>query len=295
LQQRTGRPAEALASHDQARAIWERLAREHPESPDFASSLGATLNNIATIDLDQGQFENARETLTRAIVWQRKALAADPNHPNYRQFLANHLENLIRAAKGLGRADEAAKARTERAELAATDPAMAALKARLDAVLNGQAPEDNAERIQLACRASEKALWASSAQLYAKALANDPKLADDRQAGHRYNAACAAALVAAGEGMGAPPPDDAAKATLRQQALEWLQAELAAWAKVQGAGPAEMKAKIAPTLQHWKTDTDLAGIRDEKELAKLPEAERAALKQLWTDVDRLLTKAGGSK
>ena len=55
------------------------------------------------------------------------------------------------------------------------------------------------------------------------------------------------------------------------------------------------KAKIAPTLQHWKADADLAGIRDEKELAKLPGEERAAFKQLWNDVDQLLTKAAGSK
>jgi len=52
---------------------------------------------------------------------------------------------------------------------------------------------------------------------------------------------------------------------------------------------------IAPTLQHWKADTDLAGIRDEKELAKLPEEERAAFKKLWIGVDQLLTKAAGSK
>jgi hypothetical protein len=56
-----------------------------------------------------------------------------------------------------------------------------------------------------------------------------------------------------------------------------------------------MKAKVAPTLQHWKEDTDLAGIRDEKELAKLPEDERAAFKRLWNDVDQLLTRANGSE
>ncbi len=56
-----------------------------------------------------------------------------------------------------------------------------------------------------------------------------------------------------------------------------------------------MKAKVAPTLQHWKEDTDLAGIHDEKELAKLPEDERAAFKRLWNDVDQLLTRANGSE
>jgi hypothetical protein len=32
--------------------INERLAREHPMSPNFASNLGATLSNMAGIDLD---------------------------------------------------------------------------------------------------------------------------------------------------------------------------------------------------------------------------------------------------
>ena len=57
----------------------------------------------------------------------------------------------------------------------------------------------------------------------------------------------------------------------------------------------DLKAIVAPTLQHWKADTDLAGIRDEKELAKLPEEERADFQQLWKDVDQLLTRAAGSK
>jgi hypothetical protein len=41
-----------------------------------------------------------------------------------------------------------------------------------------------------------------------------------------------------------------------------------------------MKATITPTLEHWKADADLAGMRDEKELTKLPEEERVAFKQL---------------
>jgi hypothetical protein len=70
------------------------------------------------------------------------------------------------------------------------------------------------------------------------------------------------------------PPNDAARAKLRRQAREWLQAELAAWSRILDSGTPEMKAKITPTLHHWNADPDIAGIRDEKALAKLPEAER---------------------
>ena len=294
IQSATGRPAAALKSHEQARAIRERLARDHPESPDFASNLGGTLNNMAVIDLGGRQFDRAQTKLTQAVEWQRKALASNPNHPVYRQFLDNHLTNLITAAEGLGRADAANDARRQLAELAATDPVKAALDARLAAVLKGgQIPKNDGERIQLAFRAYEKALHSSSARLYAEALANEPKLADDREAQHRYNAACAAALASSGQGNQDSTLDEPAKAKLRRQARQWLQSELAAWRKVVEAGPAEANAVVATTLKHWETDGDLAAIRDEKELAKLPEEERAAVQQLWKDVEALKTKAAG--
>jgi hypothetical protein len=44
-------------------------------------------------------------------------------------------------------------------------------------------------------------------------------------------------------------------------------------------------------LQHWQKDADLAGLRGKEALAKLPEAERAAWEQFWTDVEKLLKKA----
>ena len=46
------------------------------------------------------------------------------------------------------------------------------------------------------------------------------------------------------------------------------------------------------TLQHWKVDPDLAGVRDAAALAKLPEAERKEWRTLWAEVDRLLKRAG---
>ena len=296
VQRDTGHPTLALASYEQARAIRERLARENPESPDFASNLGATLNNMAMVELDQRQFDSAFAKLTQAIAWQRKALATNANHRTYRQFLANHLANLIAAAEGLGRVDDAAKARRQLDELRHSDPRMVALDARLASVINGkETPRDDSERIGLAYRAHAEGIYACSARLFAQALEHAPKLADDRQFQHAYNAACAAALAASGQGKDDPPPDDAARAKLRTQARDWLKAELAAWAQIFDNGPAELKTTITPALKHWKDDSDVAGIRDEKELAKLPEAERTAFTQLWNDVDQLLTKAAGNQ
>src|SRR5262249_24085929 len=134
---------------------------------------------------------------------------------------------------------------------------------------------------------------AAAARLWAAALTADPRLADDRRAQHRYNAACAAALAAAGTGQDDPKPDDAARAQLRQQALDWLKAERSAWARLLDSGPPQARAATTQVLQHWRGDPDLAGVRDPDALAKLPETERAAWRALWADVDALLKAQGG--
>src|SRR5262245_56549871 len=111
------------------------------------------------MDLEERRFDEARAKLMEAIELQRKANAALPHQPSYRQELVRYLRNLIRAAEGLGRTDEADAARRELAELVASDPAMiAALDGRLSAVLAGQPPKDELERLALAYRAHEKSL-----------------------------------------------------------------------------------------------------------------------------------------
>ena len=99
-------------------------------------------------------------------------------------------------------------------------------------------------------------------------------------------------LAGCGNGQDVPPPDDAAKAQLRRQALDWLKAELVAWAKVLDSGPAPMKSGISPVLQHWKVDADLAAIRDPEPLSKLPEDEQKVWRSFWEEVDALIKKAG---
>jgi tetratricopeptide (TPR) repeat protein len=290
----TGKPAEALKALESARAILQTLAREHPEAPDFASELGGTLNNMAVIDLDAKRFEEARGRLREAVAWQRKALAANPANSQYRQSMALHLINLIRVARGLGDAEGAADAARELAKLRESDPAIVALDARLAAIIQGdQKLRDEADRLALAQRAYEKVLYATAARLWGEALAANPGLGDNRRSQHRYNAACAAALAASGKAKGEPPLDDPARARLRARALDWLRAELVAWEKVLDSGPAELKAMVVPTLTHWKSDADLAGIRDAKERDTLPDDERAAVARLWDDVDRLLARAAG--
>jgi serine/threonine-protein kinase len=122
-----------------------------------------------------------------------------------------------------------------------------------------------------------------SAWYWNKAFTTDPKLAEDLTAGHRFRAACAAARTGCGE-KGKP-------ATLlfwRKQARTWLRADLALWAKAVEGGKPERLAAAARTLSHWQKDTDLAGVRDARALARLPDLERRAWANLWAEVAELV-------
>jgi len=101
--------------------------------------------------------------------------------------------------------------------------------------------------------------------------------------------------AAAGQGHDEPPLDDAEKAKLRGQALDWLTTEMKAWDKFFASGTLQDRQLIAQTLKHWQQDSDLAGIRDAAALAKLPANERAAFTAVWADVAALLKNAAEVK
>ncbi len=167
----------------------------------------------------------------------------------------------------------------------------ASLTAKLPAVLAGKMkPGDAAETLEFALLCYLKGLHGASARFWTEAFQAEPKLADDLQAHHRYNAACAAAMAGCGQGKDQPPLDDASRIHRRRQALEWLKADLAVWSRTLESGPHQSRKLLSQTLQGWKVDPDLAGLRDEPELAKIPDDEQKACRALWAQVDALLAK-----
>jgi tetratricopeptide (TPR) repeat protein len=170
------------------------------------------------------------------------------------------------------------------------------LDARLATVLSGQGkPRDAAEGLDLAwlCQQPYKQRYAAAARLYADAFAAQPTSADDPRLAHRYNAACASALAAAGKGEGAAKLDDKQRATLRRQALDWLKADLTAWTRLLDRGAAQARPLAQRMLRHWQRDPDLAALRDKDALAGLPQDQRQAWGRLWADVADLLKRTHG--
>ena len=52
------------------------------------------------------------------------------------------------------------------------------------------------------------------------------------------------------------------------------------------SGSAQARQAIAQTLQHWKADPDLVGLREPDALAKLTADEQKACRALWAQVER---------
>jgi hypothetical protein len=170
---------------------------------------------------------------------------------------------------------------------------------RFDDVVAGRAaPASPSEAVNFALLCAERfrGQYTAAARLFVRAFADDPRqaedlaLSDELRASHRYYAACAA--VMAGAGRGADAPADAAKrGALRRQALDWLRADLAAWAaKAACDDPAE-RAKAAAALDLWLGDSQEIGVGPGKAPDGLPADEQSAWDALWTDVRATLERA----
>ncbi len=302
---------EALARKgqlDEAIACYKKAIELDPKDAAAYSNLGVAL-------MDKGQADEAidgykkaieldpklavahsnlgwalqiKRQLDEAIDCYNKAIELDPK-------LAMAHNNLGWALQSKGQLDEAITCYKKAIELdpknafARTNLAkaerLAAAQDKFAAFQNGSyVPASNEDRLGLAECCKVKKLYHTATGLYASAFAADPKLADNLGAGHRYDAACYAALAAAGQGEDAGKLDDKERASLRRQALDWLRADLALWRKQLES------AAVQKALRHWRHDTDLAGIRDAAALANLPADEQKAFNQLWADVSALLKK-----
>jgi Flp pilus assembly protein TadD/predicted Ser/Thr protein kinase len=163
---------------------------------------------------------------------------------------------------------------------------------RLPAILKGEAqPAGTAELLVVAELCHYKRLHAAAARFYAEGFAAVAKLHADMPPGHRYQAACAAALAAAGRGEDAARLDEAGRARLREQALKWLRDDLAVWARYVQRGSPKDLAQVRVELSRWQAAPALVGVRDAGRLAALPPEERAGWQKLWADVTATQARA----
>jgi serine/threonine-protein kinase len=240
-------------------------------------------NNLGNLLLDRGDPTGAEKSY-------RRALELDPKNA-----LASY--NIVPALVALGRFDEARDfARLALSLFPSGKPGhedanrrlqycerMLVLERRLSAVLRDDArPVDAAEHRALAEVAARKRRYAVAARLYDQLPGPDALAGPDR-----YNAACAAALAGCGQGT-----DDVTafeRTRWRGRALEWLRAEFKVQRRLLAAdAPKPNKEQARRFLLHWKSDPDLAGVREPASIAALPADESKSWHEFWADVDAAL-------
>ncbi len=258
--------------------------------------------NLGVIHNDKGNAYTGQGKLDEALASFKKAIEFEPTYAEAHCNLAIVLQGQGRFAESLAAFQRGHQLGTKQpgwnrpsAQWVRQARRLAALEVKLPAVLKGEVqPRDAAERLGLAGVSHAKKLHHAATRLYTDAFAAEPKLADGQGGAHRYHAACAAALAAAGQGEDASKLDAGQRARLRQRALDWLRADLALRGKQLDSGQGADRADVQLKLRFWQNDRALAGIRDRAALAKLPAQEQKAFAQLWSDVAALLAKTAAA-
>jgi serine/threonine-protein kinase len=297
---------------DEAIVAYREAIRIKPDSAEAHNRLGNALDQMGMQEDAIAEYRKAilikpdhvearvnlglkflmHRKFEEAIAICREAVLIKPDYPAALYTLGASLRfngDLAEAVEPLRRAHELGSPPSER--LLADTERKLRLAERLSAVTKGQdRPKDNADRLALADVGRITKHYASAARLWDEAFEHDPKLVDNRRLRLRYDAACTAALAAAGKGVDDPPPDDAERQRLRERALQWLHAELESWVKVWESGEPNDRELVNKSLERWRSNPELASVRDSAALDPLPERERAAWRILWADVDALLAR-----
>jgi tetratricopeptide (TPR) repeat protein len=164
------------------------------------------------------------------------------------------------------------------------------LEPQLPGLLRGDVRPAGDDLVAFAELCHCKGYFAAAARLRADSLAADPKPTGDHVLNRRYNAACAAARAAAGQGEDAATTGDEERTLWRKLALEWLRADLNDHARrLDGASPLDRQI-ARRSFRHWQRDPELETLRRPDALAALPADERRACVQLWADVASLLAR-----
>jgi serine/threonine-protein kinase len=250
-----------------------------------------------------GAGQHAKGDLEGAVGCYRAAIDRDPKYAEAHCNLGHVLQASGKFAEALAAFRLGHEIGSQRkgwgypsAEWVKTCETFLALNAKLPAYLSGEAkPTDADEQLVLARLCQEhKKRYTAAVRFFTAAFAAEPKLAEDLQQPHRYNAACAAALAGCGIGEDGATLDDKERARLRQQALTWLRADLAAFEKLVAGGKREDRALAQQRMQQWQQDADFISVRGDA-VAKLPELEREGWRKLWEDVESMRKRAADKK
>jgi tetratricopeptide (TPR) repeat protein len=218
---------------------------------------GEAYVNLVQALLALGRFAQARDAL-------RRCLAGTPQRPALRSYATQMLQYCDR---------------------------MLVLQDQLPAIVSGaKKPAGAAEALVFALLCQARKEHTAAVRLFTYAFAADPRQVENSESNHRYYAARCAVLATA-----TLEPRDMEKPRLRQQALDWLRADLVLWDRQTNTKQTVSLEPVMLALWTWQNDAGLASVRDTKALALLPGPERKAWERLWADVQAVRQRARASK
>ncbi len=166
-----------------------------------------------------------------------------------------------------------------------------ALERRVPNIVQGTDKPATDECLDAAELCFVKNYYATAARLYSEALVATPQLTADLRTGHRFNAARAAALAAAGQGDDAAKLSESEQERWRAQAREWLQLDLADWGKKIDTGAAADRIHAEKAMTQWQETPRFCGLREPDALDRLSADEGKECVALWSGVAALISRA----
>ena len=151
-------------------------------------------------------------------------------------------------------------------------------------------PRSNDEKLCLLGVCQFEGRYEKAAEIFAEVLATDAHLADDLNSKARFRAACIAAALGAGRGHDAAGLDEAGRLRWRNQARDWLRADLALVTKLSISDPVMWRGYLKTVLKNWSSDPDLRGLQDPDACKGLLASEQKDFRTLCEELEILINR-----
>ncbi|MGF1579613.1 MAG: tetratricopeptide repeat protein, partial [Gemmataceae bacterium] len=276
-----------LKKYAEAVTKFEKAASLNPKDATVYTNWGITLQHL----------KKDRESLSVL----QKAIDLDPNYTHPHLAMGDGLATLgkfreaihwYQTAKDLLPKSHPYHARSER--LISKAKHYLHLEKQLSDVLAKNQKVSFAVQLQLAflCQGYKKR-YRDAVKLYFDIFERNPNIANNLKKRDRYNAACAASMAAALQGVEAKQIDAKERTKLRQQALGWLRSDLAMYSQQWREGPTSLFA-TETVLEQWVRDSDLSHVRNKKAIGQFPQDEKQDWRALWSNVKAIQKKIRAS-
>jgi eukaryotic-like serine/threonine-protein kinase len=280
----------AKDAYEKALRLLEGIVNESPSISDNHYWLAAILMDLSNIEFQLAIESDAKKHILEAEDHNKIAMASSPNSIRYQELQKKIFKKMLSCQAP----EFSSRAMAGLSQMVKSEPGASFLESRISTILNSESTKELSELLSVAEYCYRTFRYALAAQLYGAAIELEPTVTGDRKSEVRYNAACCAALAANGRGY-LEPLEDQTKDQFRRQAIAWLRSELADWKKELEANSLMNQKFIFNSLTHWKSDSDLAGLREPVYLEKLVDGEVQECHSLWKEVEELLQIASQTK